>query len=181
MVLCPWAQVEYASEVKGTTGKDMQVGFKAIKAKCDRLNVAHPTTCCVDDCCAQRNIIQDVFPKMLVVQDLKHLVNRMINNVSVTHVLYGDFCKKLHGALVGDNITVQTRNGAFVEIAGRLLPKEEQESKLVELVSHYKSISGGKLFLGGFDDALDNQLEHIRKGCLVDPIIDGKHYVGRKP
>lgn len=164
------------ADTKGVGGTDIKVGLKQIKKKCENLRSSHPSFVTVDDCCSDRATIQAIFPGAVVLQDLKHLIGRLVKQLSVRSLLYGDACKKLHGIFVGRDMTVKSRSGEFVSVAGRLLDPATQEKNLDEWITQYKGLDSS-LFLEGFDNAATNQKDHIRKGCLQDPILDGLHYI----
>lgn len=61
----------------------------------------------VDNCCHSRNAIQQVFSDKdeqgcfitSVIQDIKHLINRPLEEIVKTHKLYASFVADLHGAV----------------------------------------------------------------------------------
>jgi hypothetical protein len=79
-----------------------------IKKRCDKNQWTYPKYVVVDDCCSSRNTINKVFPEANVRQDMKHLINRILectskvrtiryfclyyrpfyNNVSCRHIHY---------------------------------------------------------------------------------------------
>ncbi len=61
-------------------------------------------------------MIQSELPNTRVGQDLKHLLNRIVQVLSVRCPLYADACKKLHGIFVQPSITVKSRNGTFAQV-----------------------------------------------------------------
>jgi hypothetical protein len=164
------------ADTKGVGANDVKVGLKEIKSKCDDLQSSYPSFVTVDDCCADRLTIQAIFPGAVVLQDLKHIIARLVKQMSVKSPLYGDACKKLHGIFVGRDMTVRSRSGEFVTVAGRLLDPATQEKNLDEWITMYTALDS-TLFLEGFDNAVTNQKEHIKKGCLQDPILNGLHYI----
>ena len=48
-----------------------------------------------------QNLVNEHFPGAKIFQDLKHLINRLIECCKKTSPLYVDFSKKLHGAFTG--------------------------------------------------------------------------------
>jgi len=81
-------QVQQYRSTVGTSadGEGWQQDMKALKTKIDIYNanitvgkVPYPTYCCVDNCCSQRQKIQEVFPDIIVIQDGKHIINRLLD------------------------------------------------------------------------------------------------------
>lgn len=153
-------QVEYHAHTKGPT--DLKDGLLAIKAKCDRLLTAYPTHFSVDDCCQSAPTIKSVFPDAIVLQDAKHLINRMVGQLSKSSHAYGAACTMLHGAIMGGKIYVRSRNGENREIDGPLPDPETMIKQLDNCIRHCKALDPD-LFKAEFAATVETQKGHIRK------------------
>lgn len=75
-------QVVYSNPTKESKSADVIDGLTQIKKRCDKNNWPYPTYVVVDDCCSSRKTINQVFPEAQVRQDIKHLINRILECVS---------------------------------------------------------------------------------------------------
>jgi len=48
-----------------------------------------------------KNLIREFFPRAQAFQDIKHIINRLIELCKKSSPLYASFCKKIHGAFTG--------------------------------------------------------------------------------
>ena len=68
---------------KSETRADLETLLNALKARCTRLGVAFPRYFFVDNAEAYEGIIKSVMGENVVVlQDIKHLINRILETVS---------------------------------------------------------------------------------------------------
>lgn len=86
-------QVERYSTTRSTGGGEMKELLKAIKDKCDRLHCEYPKYFCDDDVLHHTNTITAIFPEAAVSQDIKHCLDRLINETSTASPLYGTFAR----------------------------------------------------------------------------------------
>jgi len=108
------------ADTEGTKGVDVKTQLLKLKVKCDSLGVTYPRHFCVDDCCAQRNTILSIFPNATVTQDLKHLINRLVEKLSKGSKYYGAATIELHDVFTNGKITVESRNGKLYKIPAPL-------------------------------------------------------------
>ena len=140
----------------------------------------------VDNCCHSKNFInQQMGPDVKVFQDIKHLINRFIEQTCRTSSLYSDFSVELHHCFTNNNITVLSRdNVTKKEIRERLLEGKQIWKNICDVVARYKQMdkqSGGgtttnSLFGSKFDDTMAAQEYHVLN-CIGDPLINDKHYL----
>lgn len=181
-------------------GKDNNHNFVIEQIKeyikyCEQYNLPLPKFAATDDCCGTRGLFESAFGNhsITVCQDIKHLINRLIEKMAKSSDLYDLVTTNLHGAFTKDKSPVRFTDGSFDNIPS-ILPHAnviiERIEKIIEeannctIHSEYNNNSGrngGKLFLDGFDSVWKNQKEHIRKGCCSDiyeTLDDGtkKHY-----
>jgi hypothetical protein len=147
---------------KGPTG--LKEALKAIKAKCIRINAPFPEFIVVDDAVASDKGIHEVFPLAVVVQDLKHLINRLVKELRKSSPAYGSACEMLHGALTGGQTTVLSRTGTMHKIPAELPTAEilvEQLDKCIRDISRLDP----QIFTPDFEDAVRKQKNVINKVC----------------
>jgi hypothetical protein len=75
-------QVLSCEATKESKSADVIDGLTKIKKRCDANNWTYPKYFVVDDCCASRKTVNQVFPEAQVRQDMKHLLNRILECVS---------------------------------------------------------------------------------------------------
>ena len=66
----------------------MKEALLKIKEKCIRLGTPFPEWICVDNVRNDENTVHEVFPLCKVVQDVKHLINRVVENLSKKSEVY---------------------------------------------------------------------------------------------
>ncbi|KAI1789749.1 hypothetical protein LXA43DRAFT_892226 [Ganoderma leucocontextum] len=135
-----------------------------LKHRFELLNVDDPWAVTVDNCCHFRNIIWKVFPDTAVLQDVWHMIMRY----SIC-ILGGT--KNLHRAQVGEDISnalikSRARNG----IPASYWSQEEQEERLVRAYDKWAAVGG--VWSAAAEKTHQEQLQHIRKGCLARPRDD---------
>ena len=112
-----------------------------------------------------------------VTQDIKHLVNRMIEKLSKGRNQYGQMCIDLHAAITGgQEITVVDRTGHARRLKAPLPIRSTMKDNLLRVVDNYKRVDPG-LFLKDFDKVLNTQLKNIDLGYLDEVYLNGDHYV----
>ena len=121
-------------------------------------------------------MINEVFPDAVVLQDVKHLVNRLVEKLSKKSDAYGAACKSLHHVICGGTTTVRSRTNELCKIDAKLLEPDIILRNLNNWVNEYKLVAPD-LFLAEFEQELKNQKRHIEIGCVRDPLIDDKHYI----
>jgi hypothetical protein len=166
----PAHQIEWHSNTQGTKGKDIQDGLRAIKSKCERLNVPYPCCFWVDDCCKMRKTIEEVFPNSVTRQDIKHIINRIVEQLSKKSACYGDACRKLHSVVVGGEMSVIDRTGQLRAVPQLLDHRDIIIGRLREWEAQYKRLDPS-LFLSDFTTTFKNQLHHFALGCVDDVTI----------
>ena len=167
--------MEYYGNTKGPT--DLEDALLKIKAKCDRLGTAYPTYVCVDDCCQCERTIHKVFPLAKVGQDIKHLINRMVGQLNKTSEAYGIACQELHNAITGGKMWVRSRTGKLCEIDAPLPAPATMLAQLDRCIANLRQVDvNHNLFKADFDKTVTTQKDHIRKGCVSDPSLNGVHY-----
>jgi hypothetical protein len=134
----------------------------AIKAKCDRLGTAYPTYFSVDDCCQSAPTIKSVFKDAIVLQDAKHLINRMVGQLSKSSPSYGAACAMFHGAIMGGKIYVRSRNGDNREIDGPLPDPDTMIKQLDNCIKQCKDLDP-EMFKAEFAATVETQKGHILK------------------
>jgi hypothetical protein len=128
------SQIDWVMPTKSTGRDEVSKMLVGLKQRCDDRGAPYPSWFCVDDVRAQEKTIKDVFPNAIVVQDVKHLINRLIEQLCKTHSLYGRICEKLHGAVGGDGKqSVVDRNGKTREVPRMLRKSEDMIKKLNEV------------------------------------------------
>jgi len=150
----------------------------------------------VDNCCHSRGSIHQVFSEKddngsfitMIVQDVKHLINRPLEEVMKTHKLYASFVADLHGAVTngGRKIKVISRNGEWSNVEAPLDSGQVIWDRLVSVVEEYRGAltkagdSNCSLFLKGFEKEFQNQQYHWLN--CVQEVYDhnGKHYYERR-
>jgi hypothetical protein len=147
---------------KGPTG--VKEGLKAIKAKCDRLGAPYPEYIVVDDAVASEKGIHEVFPLAIVVQDLKHLINRLVKEMRKSSPAYGGACEMLHGALSGGQTTVLSRTGSLHKIPAELPTAEILVAQLDKCIRDIRRLDR-EIFTPDFEDAVRKQKNVIEKVC----------------
>lgn len=155
-----------------------------LRERCIRLNVPlekRPKYFYVDNAVHMRGVIHEYFPESEVYQDVKHLINRLIEHTSKQSSLYVEFSKDFHGVFTKHKITVESRvSGNTHKIPAPLSDSQEIVRDLQALIDRYKGFSlaanGGKpLFLNDFDAEWEKQKIQIEEN-IKDVFIDGKHY-----
>ena len=165
------------------TGNNSVIGhLEALKTKCKANAEPYPQYVTVDNCCEARKMILEVFPNATVYIDVKHLINRIVDNAYVdkNHFQYHRFTTKIHGAMTGEKMTVQcTETGNVEEISSRLLDGMtvwREYGIIYESLREIVDVKGNRLFRDGFkENVLDKQKKHF-ENCWGEPIINGKHY-----
>jgi hypothetical protein len=147
-----------------------------VKSKCDILGSQHPQFITVDDCCGMRQTIQKVFPCSEVLLDAKHMINRVVEKLSKHSPAYGAVTKSLHLYVCGGTSPVSSRNGSICYVDSRLPDPDSMIRAVDRWVDESRRLDAN-IFLPGFEKVLENQKQHIMKGCVRDPIIDDKWYV----
>jgi len=167
--------LEESSSVRETT-----VAIKSIlnvsKTRSDRLNSPYPRVIFTDNAGAQENAIKSVFPGCRVGQDLKHVINRVIDHCSKGHTLYGSFCQHFHGALAGTSkVPVQSRNGKWYEVSSPLRDPADIISAGDRSINYFKDLPDcNGLFSQSFEGAWILQKEVIRK-YVFEIYVDGTY------
>jgi hypothetical protein len=129
-------QIDCVIPTKSTGKDEVKDMLFRLKRKCDDRGAPYPTWFCVDDVRAQEKTIKDVFPNADVVQDVKHLVNRLVEQLCKSHPLYGRICEKIHGAVGGDGKqSVIDRNGQSREVSRMLRQPQDMINKLNQVQS----------------------------------------------
>ena len=108
-----------------------------------------------------------MFPAVAVRQDIKHIINRVVEQLSKKSEVYGDACRKLHAAVVGGDTSVIDRAGQLRKVAKLLDHRDVIISRMLEWELQYKTIDP-TLFLGDFDNTFKIQLHHFALGCVDD-------------
>ena len=104
-----------------------------------------------------------MFPDCEVLQDIKHLINRIVEKLSKRSDAYGAACKALHEVVGGGaaKMSVRSRNGNLYQIERQLADPATMERKLDEWLAEYRALDQ-EMFLPGFDEVLNGQRKHIR-------------------
>ena len=110
----------------------------------------------MDNVRSDHNIIHEVFPGADVIQDVKHMINRIVETMSKKSEVYGAACEKLHEKVVGSKINVRSRTGKVHEIPGRLPDAADMVKGLEHFETEYKALDPS-LFLDGYTEAVANQ------------------------
>jgi hypothetical protein len=103
-----------------------------------------------------------VFPEAIVIQDIKHLINRMVGQLNKSSPSYGAACTMFHGAITGGKIFVKSRNGKIYEIDGPLPDPETMIKKLEQCIENCKRLDS-TMFKADFAATVETQKGHIRK------------------
>ena len=171
------------ADCKGTSHQEMLPHLQRLLKRCDDNSISYPHTWIVDNCCEGRNFIRSLVPGANVYQDAKHIINRLIENLSKSgerRQLYDALCREIHGVFGAQEINVMSRTKKTYFIPGRLPEGSTMWANLNEIVSRYKAMDP-TLFLKDFDATMKNQEYHIFN-CVKDPLIVGPqgqltHYV----
>jgi hypothetical protein len=146
-----------------------------MKEKCKKLGCPFPLYFCTDNTNAWADTINKVFPNARVCQDIKHLINRIVEKTAKSSAYYSNFAKEVHGAFCDPDTTVTDRNGKVWVVAGLLKPPAEIIRLLEQIKNNYRILpEGEKLFLKDFDTVFENQKKVITKH-VFDPIINNSH------
>lgn len=145
---------------------------------CEISNAAYASVVFTDNAAAHETCIKSVLPGCKVGQDLKHLINRVLENCSKNHPLYAQFCKNFHGALVGcSKVPAQSRNGKVYYVPE---PLKEPETIITcgdAMIKHFKSLpSGPTLFTNSFDTTWNYQKTQIRR-YIFEVYVNGKTHI----
>jgi hypothetical protein len=149
------------------------------KRLCDINNTQHPQVIFTDNAQAQESIIKCVFPGCRVAQDLKHLINRLIETCPKNHALYGQFCKNLHSAFTSDaKVPALSRSGRWHMVVPPLKPPSIIIANVEALITYYKSLqtpasAGPPLLSSTFDAAWIIQKLQITK-YIFEVVVNGK-------
>jgi len=146
--------------------------LKALKARCDRLQVAYPNYFTCDDAKAWEKTIHSVFPDAIILQDIKHLINRLIELVGVTAEGVSQFSIDLHAAFTGTiEVPVRSRTTKVHMIAAPLDEPKTIIDRCENLIKRYRAIYPS-IFSPSFDHAWMTQKPQIEK-YIKDPVVDG--------
>lgn len=153
--------------------------LRIIKRRSERLQVAYSKIVCVDDAAAWDVTIRSVFPDIRVMQDIKHLINRIVETVGTYKEGAAAFSMKLHEAFTTKNkVMVRSRNGAMRDnVPAPLDPPAEIIRRIDAVVANVKECFPA-LFAGNreFEKVLATQKENITK-YVFDAFVDGKLYL----
>ncbi|KAI1794159.1 hypothetical protein LXA43DRAFT_884301, partial [Ganoderma leucocontextum] len=135
-----------------------------MKRRFELLNVDNPWAVIVDSCCHFRNMILDVYPDAVVLQDIWHVIMRYM-----VCILGGS--KNAHQREVGEDISsALIKSKAHDGIPARYWSKEEQEERLEQAFIKWATVGG--VWSAAAPNTHRQQLEHVRKGCLARPRDD---------
>jgi hypothetical protein len=164
-------------ETVGTGAEDVKSMLVDIKKKCDRLGCSYPIVFNVDDAPAMEKTIKSIFPDARVTQDIKHLVNRMVEKLSKMRPLYGQMCIDLHQAITGSQeVSVIDRTGKARRVRAPLPSRETMKENLNRVVNNYKRLDS-ELFLKDFDKVMNTQIKNIDKGYVDEIYLNEEHYL----
>ena len=188
-------QLAFCIPCKGETNESVAIGLKQIFKRAAEQKKPPPRIVWVDDCCSSRKFIQDLYQKEgydvayatengfkldksnklfpVVAQDMKHLINRILNKTNTTSRLYVDFSGEIH-SVFSETIKVFDRLRDLTKIHDRVLPSKELLIKLEKVVNRYKNLDDEcikakeqSLFKPEFDNTYENQKYHILN-CVTD-------------
>jgi hypothetical protein len=146
--------------------------LQSLKERCDRLAVPYPQYFTCDDAKAWEKTIHKVFPDAEVLQDIKHLINRMIEVIGVSVDGSAQFSIDLHTAFTGTNkIPVRSRTGKVHMVEAPLDHGKTIIERCETLIAQYRSVYP-TMFSASFDSTWDTQKPQIEK-YVKDPIVEG--------
>ena len=174
-------QITYVGQIgKNESVSDMEKCLNSLKDRCDKLRTPYPNYFYVDNVQTWENTVKSVFgDDVSVLQDIKHLINRILECASKQHDLYGQLNKDLHGAFtIGDGqMPKQTRSGKTLYSKAPLRSPEMICQELERIVNYYKKEDKNfsiPLFNKDFDKTFENQKENIMK-YVREVYIDGDY------
>jgi hypothetical protein len=141
--------VHHYAPTDDTKGSYVADGLKAIRTKCEKLNVELPPYYTVDDCCAQRPMIRSIMGQdAIVTMDYKHLVNRLLEECYKGCDLFTDFSLKLHQAYSGvSHATVQGRDDKFYKVKPKYDDGHTIWARVLALVNEYKLLQNDTVYV----------------------------------
>jgi hypothetical protein len=158
--------------IPGETSAALERELRAIKRKCDEQNSAYPTFFICDDAKSWEKTIKKVFRDAIVLQDLKHLINRCVEVIGASKPGAASFSKDFHKAFTTDNeIVVTSRTGSKHKIKAPLDPPETIIERAEKVIRNYRE-NYPTLLSAEFQAVWDNQKPQII-AYVADPIVDG--------
>jgi hypothetical protein len=146
--------------------------LQALKERCDRLAVPYPQFFTCDDAKAWEKTIHKVFPDAKVLQDIKHLINRMIEVIGVSVDGSAQFSIDMHTAFTGTNmIPVRSRTGKVHMVEAPLDDGKTIINRCKKLIADYRNVYP-TMFSASFDSVWETQKPQIEK-YIEDPIVEG--------
>jgi len=166
-------------------GKDSSHRFVMLQLtqyldKCANKELIMPKYVTVDDCCTMRDSIEKTFAAfdqtVVVLQDVKHLINRLIEQLLKTHKEYTSCCSEIHRAIVGSKQPFQSSNGKSIMYPSKLDNGDVIIRRVNGVIAHFYKEGWGGVFKTEFSAAWVRQQVHFTKGCCNDIVINNKHY-----
>ena len=159
-------------ESEGETKKTIVAGLKKIKDRCERLGVPYPQFFTCDNVHAWEVTIKSVFPDAIVLQDLKHLINRCIEAVGTGKEGAAEFSVSFHGAFTAKkNFVVKSRTGVQHYIDAPLPSGQFILEAAEGVVQNFKA-NYPNLLTANFDTVWETQKKIIPR-YIKDPIANG--------
>ncbi|KAF9023549.1 hypothetical protein BDZ89DRAFT_1069799 [Hymenopellis radicata] len=145
-----------------------------LKARCDALGVPYPEMMVADNCCHVRGSAVFVMPSIKVVQDIWHLLMRMLAVIldGTRNPYWLQVAQELVDALL------ETRAGNGHGAVYR--PRDEQVKRFKAVYEKYAHIGG--VWNAAAEKVYRDQLAHVEKGCTArtrsDILSDGSRIEG---
>jgi hypothetical protein len=169
-------QISYFKKLEKEDKVNVKTILTAMKVRCDRLNCPYPLYITCDNAKAWEKTIHDIFPGATVLQDVKHLINRIIEKTKKANRFYSVFGEEIHKCFFENDVTVVSRNKKVYKVKGKFKPPNEIIRCMQNIIEDYRAKSEGDLFLEGFDETANTQKEIINL-YISDPLIDHLHVI----
>lgn len=122
-----------------TRGDFVERQLKDLKKRCADTGQKYPSYVCTDDCCATRPLVHRIFteePKPKVVQDVRHLIERLLRECCTESKLYGPFKEELTAAIMGPKVTVFNRTNEPCGVPSRLGAPKDIEANIMLVIPY---------------------------------------------
>ena len=162
---------------------DMEKCLRSIKERCARLNVPLPTYYTVDNVDTwDKTVKKEMGPEKITLQDIKHIIDRFLDNCSKGNPLYSEFSRAVHGAFAMTNgdTPILSRDGTYYKCKAPLRESKAICDELDSIVKLFKRRCDEnrscmvKLFKKEFDHCFNNQKEVIMTN-VKEIYINGSH------
>ncbi|TFY83333.1 hypothetical protein EWM64_g678 [Hericium alpestre] len=159
-----WTEILNWTMCQTKRNAEMSQILSGYARRCEELAVDLPEIVVVDDCCHFRSAILQSLPNAKIVLDTYHLMMRylaaVVNGMRNPH----------RSAVAHDIVDVILKARATKDHPAEYWSQEEQESKLQE--AYEKWVKKGTVWSAAAQKVHEDQLAHVKKGCLTRPRQD---------